>query len=185
AHTIHLVRANRDVTADKILIATGGYPSRDAEAEGTDLCITSDDAFHLKAVPKSIVIVGGGYIALEFAHIFHGLGSEVSLIYRGAKVLRGFDEDLRDALQDSMRKKGIRLILETMFTSCRRSSRGLHVATAADETVDVEHVMLAIGRRPNIEGLGLENVGVQLTPRGHVEVDQYSRTSVDNIYAVG
>ena len=184
-HTIHLVRADKDVTAGTILIATGGYPSRETEAEGVEHCITSDDAFHLKALPKSIAIIGGSYIALEFAHIFHGLGSEVTLIYRGAKVLRGFDEDLRDALQDSMRKKGIRLILETMFTSCRRTSRGLHVATAADETVDVEHVMLAIGRQPNIDGLGLENVGVKLTPRGHVEVDQYSRTSVDNIYAVG
>jgi glutathione reductase (NADPH) len=184
-HTIHLVRSNRDVTADKILIATGGYPSRETEAEGIDLCITSDEAFHLKAVPKSIVIVGGGYIALEFAHIFHGLGSEVSLIYRGAKVLRGFDEDLRDSLQHTMRQKGIRLILDTMLTSCKRTSTGIHVVTAAGETVEAEQVMLAIGRRPNIQGLGLENVGVTLTPRGHVEVDEYSRTSADNIYAVG
>jgi glutathione reductase (NADPH) len=185
AHTIHLVRANRDVTADKILIATGGYPSRDADAEGCDLCITSDEAFHLKAVPKSIVIVGGGYIALEFAHIFHGLGSEVSLIYRGAKVLRGFDEDLRDSLQHTMRQKGIRLILETMLTSCKRTRTGIHVTTASGETCEAEHVMLAIGRRPNIDGLGLENAGVKLTPRGHIEVDKFSRTSADNIYAVG
>jgi glutathione reductase (NADPH) len=184
-HTIHLVRSNRDVTADKILIATGGYPSRDTEAEGTELCITSDDAFHLKSVPKSIVIVGGGYIALEFAHIFHGLGSEVSLIYRGAKVLRGFDEDLRDSLQHTMRQKGIRLILDTMLTSCKRTASGIHVTTASGEICDAEQVMLAIGRRPNIEGLGLENAGVRLTPRGHIEVDQYLRTSADNIYAVG
>jgi glutathione reductase (NADPH) len=184
-HTIHLVRSNRDVTADKILIATGGYSSRETEAEGIDLCITSDEAFHLKAVPKSIVIVGGGYIALEFAHIFHGLGSEVSLIYRGAKVLRGFDEDLRDSLQHTMRQKGIRLILDTMLTSCRRTTTGTHVVTASGETVEAEQVMLAIGRRPNVAGLGLENAGVKLTPRGHVEVDEYSRTSADNIYAVG
>ena len=184
-HTIHLVRSSRDVTADKILIATGGYPSRDADAEGTDLCITSDDAFHLKAVPKSIVIVGGGYIALEFAHIFHGLGSEVTLIYRGAKVLRGFDEDLRDSLQHTMRQKGMRLILETMLTSCKRTSAGIRVTTASGETVEAEHVMLAIGRRPNIGGLGLETAGVKLTARGHIEVDKDSRTSADNIYAVG
>jgi glutathione reductase (NADPH) len=184
-HTVHLVRADKDVTAQTILIATGGYPSRETGAEGAEHCITSDDAFHLKSLPKSIAIVGGGYIALEFAHIFHGLGSEVTLIYRGPKVLRGFDEDLRDALQDSMRKKGIRLILETMFTSCRRTSHGLRVATAVGENVEVEQVMLAIGRRPNIAGLGLKDLGVKLTARGHVEVDAYSRTSVDNIYAVG
>jgi glutathione reductase (NADPH) len=184
-HTIHLVRAGKDVTAETILIATGGYPSRETEAEGVEHCITSDEAFHLKALPKSIAVVGGGYIALEFAHIFHGLGSEVTLIYRGAKVLRGFDEDLRDALQDSMRKKGMRLILETMFASCARTGSGVRVATRAGESVDVEQVMLAIGRRPNTQGLGLENVGVKLTPRGHIEVDAYSRTSVDNIYAVG
>jgi glutathione reductase (NADPH) len=109
----------------------------------------------------------------------------VTLIYRGAKVLRGFDDDLRDSLQHTMRQKGIRLILETMFTSCRRAGSAIHVDTRAGETVEVEQVMLAIGRRPNIAGLGLENIGVKLTPRGHVEVDEYSRTSVDNIYAVG
>ena len=117
-HTVHLVRSGRDVTAKTILIATGGYPSRMADFEGAEHCITSDEAFHLKTLPKSIAIVGGGYIALEFAHIFRGLGAEVTLIYRGSKVLRGFDEDLRDALQETMRQKGIRLILETAFTSC-------------------------------------------------------------------
>ena len=184
-HTVHLVRAGRDVTADTILIATGGYPSRNIEAEGAELCITSDDAFHLKSLPKSIAIVGGGYIALEFAHIFHGLGAEVTVIYRGGKVLRGFDEDIRDALQESMQKKGMRLILETVFTSCCREGGKLHGATLSGETFEAEQVMLAIGRLPTTDGLGLENVGVKLTKRGHIEVDRYSRSSVDNIYAVG
>jgi len=184
-HTVHLMRSGRDVTAEAILIATGGYPSRMTDAEGAELCITSDEAFHLKSLPKCIAIIGGGYIAAEFAHIFHGLGSDVTLIYRGSKVLRGFDEDLRDALQESMRKKGIRLILETMFTSCRRVGDRIHGETRAGETFDAEQVMLAIGRLPNIQGLGLENAGVKLTPRGHIEVDRYSRSSVDNIYAVG
>jgi len=184
-HTIHLVRAGRDVTADTILIATGGYPSRETEAEGAELCITSDDAFHLKSLPKSIAIVGGGYIALEFAHIFHGLGAEVTLIYRGAKVLRGFDEDLRDALEHSMRNKGIRLILETVFTAAKRVRDKIEGVTRSGEAFAVEQLMLAIGRRPNTHGLGLENAGVKLTARGHIEVDPYSRSSVDNIYAVG
>ncbi len=184
-HTVHLIRSGRDVTAETILVATGGYPSRMADFEGAELCITSDEAFHLKALPKSIAIVGGGYIALEFAHIFRGLGSDVTLIYRGSKVLRGFDEDLRDALQDSMRQKGIRLILDTAFTSCRCVGPLVHGATVSGETFEAEQVMLAIGRRPSTQDLGLEATGVKLGARGHIEVDSYSRTSVDNIYAVG
>jgi glutathione reductase (NADPH) len=184
-HTVHLVRSARDVTAETILIATGGYPSRMADFEGAEHCITSDEAFHLKTLPKSIAIVGGGYIALEFAHIFRGLGSEVTLIYRGNKVLRGFDEDLRDVLQDSMRKKGIRLILETAFTACHCEGPMIHGVTLSGETFEAEQIMLAIGRRPRTQDLGLESAGVKLTPRGHIEVDAYSRSSVDNIYAVG
>jgi glutathione reductase (NADPH) len=184
-HTIHLVRSGRDVTAEFILIATGGYPSRRIEVEGADLCITSDDAFHLQALPKSIALVGGGYIALEFAHIFHGLGSDVTLIYRGPKVLRGFDDDIRDALQETMRKKGIRLILDTVFSSARRKGDQLRGVTLSGETFEAEQIMLAIGRLPNTNGLGLESAGVKLGPRGHIEVDRYSRSSVENIYAVG
>jgi len=184
-HTVHLVRSGRDVTAETILIATGGYPSRMADFEGAEHCITSDEAFHLKTLPKSIAIIGGGYIALEFAHIFHGLGAAVTLIYRGPKVLRGFDEDLRDALQESMRQKGIRLILETAFTKCHCEGPMIHGVTRSGEAFEAEQIMLAIGRRPNTQDLGLENTGIKLTPRGHIEVDRYSRTSVDNIYAVG
>ena len=184
-HTVHLTRSGRDVTAETILIATGGYPSRMTDFEGAELCITSDEAFHLKALPKSIAIVGGGYIALEFAHIFQGLGAEVTLIYRGAKVLRGFDEDLRDALEATMRQKGIHLILETVFASCRCSGPMLDGITLSGATFQTEQVMLAIGRRPSTQDLGLENAGVKLTPRGHIEVDRYSRSSVENIYAVG
>jgi len=184
-HTVHLIRSGRDVTAETILIATGGYPSRMADFEGAEHCITSDEAFHLKTMPKSIAIVGGGYIALEFAHIFHGLGAEVTLIYRGTKVLRGFDEDLRDSLQESMRQKGIGLILDTAFTSCQCEGPMIHGVTRSGETFEAEQIMLAIGRRPSTQDLGLETVGVKLTPRGHIEVDRYSRSSVDNIYAVG
>jgi glutathione reductase (NADPH) len=184
-HTVHLVRADRDVTADKILIATGGHPSRQSAIEGSDFCITSEEAFHLEKFPKSIVIVGGGYIALEFAHIFHGLGAEVTLIYRGPKVLRGFDEDVRAALQESMHKKGIRLDLDTVLSSTRRVGDRIAAITRSGERFLADQVMLAIGRLPNTKDLGLENAGVKVGPRGHIEVDLYSRSSADNIYAVG
>src|SRR6185503_6150425 len=153
--------------------------------DGVNLCITSDEAFHLETFPKSIVIVGGGYIALEFAHIFHGLGAEVAVVYRGPKILRGFDEDLRNALEDSMRKKGIRLILDTVLTSCRRAVGRIEAVTRSHETMIADQVMLAVGRLPNTGDFGLKDIGVKLGPRGHIEVDAYSRTSVDNIYAVG
>ena len=184
-HTIHLERSGRDVTAETILITTGGYPSRMTEAVGAELCITSDEAFDLKELPRSIAIVGGGYIALEFAHIFHGLGAEVSLLYRGPKVLRGFDEDLRDALQASMQKKGIRLVLDTMLTRCERRGDNLEIETFSGEKIAAEQVMLAIGRKPSTERLGLQAAGVRTRPSGHIEVDRYSQTSVPNIYAIG
>ena len=185
AHTVHLTKAGRDVTAQTILVATGGYPSRDTGAEGAQVCITSDEAFHLKKFPDRIAIVGGGYIALEFAHIFHGMGSEVSLIYRGPKILRGFDEDVRDALQASMQKKGIRLVLDTVFTRCQGDGGKVRALMLSGETILADQVMLAIGRKPNTRGLGLEATGVVLKPSGHIEVDRYSRTSVPNIYAIG
>lgn len=185
AHTIHLADSNRDVTAETLLVATGGYPSRQTGAEGAECCITSDDAFHLKTLPKHIVIVGGGYIALEFAHIFHGLGAQVTLVYRGTKILRGFDEDLRDQLQASLQTKGIRLMLETGFRRCERTATGIAAITLNGEQIEADHVMLAIGRLPSTSGLGLENAGVKLRPSGRVEVDAWSRSSVPNIYAIG
>jgi glutathione reductase (NADPH) len=184
AHTIRLV-SGRVVTAETLLIATGGYPSRETGAEGAECCITSDDAFHLKQLPRRIAIVGGGYIAVEFAHIFHGMGAEVTLVYRGTKILRGFDEDLRDCLQDSLRVKGIRLMLETGFSRCVKTADGIDAETLTGETIHADHVMLAIGRLPNTRGLGLENAGVAMRPSGRVVVDEYSRSSVPNIYAIG
>jgi glutathione reductase (NADPH) len=185
-HTLHLVRENRDVTAGIILVATGGHPSRNIGAPGAEYCITSDEAFELKTLPESIVVAGGGYIALEFANIFNGLGVKVTLLHRGPKVLRGFDEDLRDAVQETMRKKGITLLLNTGFSLCESSGpKTVRVLTTGGDSMVVDKVMLAIGRNPNTAGLGLCELGVDLTPRGHIAVDAYSRTSVDNIYAVG
>jgi glutathione reductase (NADPH) len=186
AHTIHLVGQGRDVTAGVVLIATGGRPSRNlAGAPGAECCITSDDAFHLKRLPKDIVIAGGGYIAMEFAHIFRNLGVKTIVVYRGPKILRGFDEEMRDMLADSMQKKGIRLVLGSLFAACERVNGRVRVRLTSGQLLEAEQVMLAIGRDPNSAGLGLENASVRLDDRGAVVVDELSRTSAPNIYAIG
>src|ERR1043165_6202800 len=133
AHTLRLVNENRTVTAEKILIATGTRPTREMATShivpGGELCITSNEAFHLKELPKRILIAGGGYIALEFAHIFHGLGSHVSLAYRGEKPLRGFDDDMRDALLASMQQRGLDVLLKSEFTKVEKRGSRLHAVT--------------------------------------------------------
>jgi glutathione reductase (NADPH) len=189
AHTLRLVNAGKTITADKILIATGGRPRRDLGgdhlAPGAELCITSDEAFHLKTLPRRILIAGGGYIALEFAHIFHGLGSEVSLVYRGDKVLRGFDEDIRDALCDSMQKRGLRVLLGCQFASIEKHGDCLRATSNHGEVIEADQVMLAIGRVANTENLHIEKAGVELGKHGQVTVDNFSRSSAENIYAIG
>ena len=185
AHTVHLINAKRDVTAKNILIATGGHSVREFDGPGGECCATSTEMFHLEKCPGSIVVAGGGYIALEFAHIFNGMGSDVTLVYRGPKVLRGFDEEVRDALQQSMREKGIRLVLNEAFASCRLAGEKKHVVMRSGEAMTVDEVLLAIGRRPNVAGLGLELAGIKTGAYGHIEVDEYSKTSQDNIYAIG
>jgi len=186
AHTLLLQKSGRRVTAEHILIATGGHPSRDTGgAPGAEHCITSNEAFHLEKFPRLIVIAGGGYIAVEFAHIFHGLGAEVTLVYRGPKILRGFDEDMRDALTHSMRARGIRVIVDRVFRHIDKRGDEVFVTTDKNELLEADEAMLAIGRVPNTAGLGLERAGVAVGKRGRVEVDAYSRTSVPHIYAVG
>ena len=132
-HTLRLLNSGKLVTAEKILIATGNRPTREMGTShvipGGELCITSDEAFHLKEMPKRILIAGGGYIALEFAHIFHGLGSHVSLVYRGDKPLRGFDEDLREALCTSMQTRGLDVMLGCEFTKVEKRGNCLHAET--------------------------------------------------------
>jgi glutathione reductase (NADPH) len=184
-HTVHLENANRDITAETILVATGGHSLRDTGAPGAECCITSTEAFHLERLPKSVVIAGGGYIALEFAHVFHGMGSEVTLVYRGDKILRGFDNDVRDAVQESMRRKGVRLVLNTTFASCEKVGDQVKAITRGGDTLLADEVLLAIGRRPNVVGLGLEEAGVAQGEFGRITVDAYSRTSVPSIYAIG
>ena len=189
AHTLLLVNSGKRVTAEKILIATGNRPTREMGTShvipGGELCITSDEAFHLKELPKRILIAGGGYIALEFAHIFHGLGSHVSLLYRGEKPLRGFDEDMRDALLDSMKQRGLEVLLGCEFTKVEKRGQGLHAETNKGGMIDCDQIMLAIGRRPNTQALHVKKAGVELGKRGEVKVDDYSRTTAPHIYAVG
>lgn len=188
-HTLRLLNENRTVTADKILIATGNRPTRELGTShvvhGGNLCITSNEAFHLEKLPSRILIAGGGYIALEFAHIFHGLGVDVSIIYRGEKVLRGFDEDIRDALQDSMTKRGLHVALGCEFTKIEKGGDCLHAETNKGDVIEADQIMLAIGRAPNTEMLHVEKAGVELGRRGEVVVDRFSRTSAEHIYAIG
>jgi glutathione reductase (NADPH) len=189
AHTLRLVNSGETVTADKILIATGNRPTREMGTThivpGGDLCITSNEAFHLEKLPRRILIAGGGYIALEFAHIFHGLGSKVSLVYRGQKPLRGFDDDMRDAICDSMQKNGLHVMLGCEFTKIEKRGNCLHAETNAGDVIECDQVMLAIGRQPNTDMLHVEKAGVELGKRGEITVDKYSRTSAENIHAIG
>jgi len=185
AHTVHLVAEGRDVTADKILIATGGTPFKPSSVPGIEHAITSNEAFHLDELPKRGIVVGGGYIAVEFAGIFNGLGVETTLLYRRDKILRNFDEDLRDGLMEEIQKKGVDLRTNADIASIERKGK-LLVATLKDGgTIEAGFIMYATGRVPNSHGLGLEEAGVTLKKNGAVEVDPYSRTSVPNIYAVG
>ena len=173
------------VTAKHILIAVGARPHV-PEFPGSDLAITSNEAFHLDEVPKRILIAGGGYIANEFAGIFNEFGSKVCIVNRSDQILRGYDEALRDRLIQISLMKGIQFHFNTTFKSITKNQDGsLHVELEGSDDLDVDVVMFATGRVPNVEGLGLETVGVELGDRGEIKVDEYSRTNVDYIYAVG
>ena len=184
AHTVVLADGGRKVTAKTILIATGGHPTK-PDIPGVEHAITSNEAFHLEEMPASILIVGGGYTAVEFAGIFDGLGSETTLVYRGEKVLRGFDEDLRDGLMAEMFKREIDVRVNTNVAAIEKNWGDYTVTLTDGSTLDVECVMFATGRTPNTSGLGLETAGATVGDRGEVLVDVNSRTSAGNIYAVG
>jgi glutathione reductase (NADPH) len=185
AHTLRLSTGEK-VTAKYILIATGGMPNHGAAIPGIEHVISSNEVFHLEKFPERIVIQGGGYIALEFASIFNGLGADVTLIYRGDNILRGFDEDVRKHVRGEMEKAGV-----TLLTSCTvdRVERHGDIFTAHlsnGSSVAADQVMFAIGRHPSVNGLGLETAGVALNPvNGGIAVDENSRTNVPHIYAVG
>lgn len=184
-HKIRLVALDKTVTAEKILIATGGTPNPLKSLDGHEHCISSNEAFHLTALPSSIVIKGGGYIAVEFACIFAGLGADTTLVYRGDHILRGFDHDLSKDLAEEMAKKGIRIILQQNFAKVEKIKSGKCVTLGDGEKIDADEVMLAVGRMPNTEDLGLEAAGVVTDRIGAIEVDEYSRTNLQHILAVG
>ncbi|SCW57709.1 NADPH-glutathione reductase [Rhizobium mongolense subsp. loessense] len=185
AHTIRLVKTGETVTAKTIVIATGGRPNPHAALPGHELCISSNEAFDLEDLPKAIVIAGGGYIAVEFANIFHGLGVETTLVYRGAEILSRFDQDLRRGLHEAMVAKGIRILCRDTLEMVSKGEQGLAVETLNNGTLNAGAVLLALGRDPNTSGLGLDAAGVKTNERGAIVVDGYSRTSADNIYALG
>ena len=184
-HTIRLATGEK-VTAKYILIATGGAPNHGASIPGIEHVISSNEAFHLKKLPKRIVIQGGGYIALEFAGIFAGFGSDVTVIYRGDNILRGFDEDVRKHVRAEMEKRGITIITGRTVAKIDKHGRDFTTHLSDGSSIASDQVMFAIGRHPNVRGLGLETAGVAINPaNGGIQVDGWSKTSVDNIYAVG
>jgi glutathione reductase (NADPH) len=172
------------VTADRILVSTGGRPFK-SEIPGNELSITSDEIFHLDRQPKRIVIAGGGYIAVEFAGILNGMGSEVTLVYRGPLFLRGFDDDVRSTLADEMGKRGVDLRFETLIDRIERNGDGLVATTNHGDVLETDQILSAMGRLPNTAGLGLEKIGVELSDRGAVVVNEQLESSVPGIYALG
>ena len=181
-HTIEV--DGKTITADKILIATGGTPVM-PDFDGADLMMVSDDMFYLDTLPRHIVIYGAGYIAVEFAHIMHGLGSRVTMIYRGDKPLRGFDEDIRTHLEKEMEKQGITLKSETVIQSIRQTDHGLRLDLSDGTTLDCDVALSAIGRKAKVDNLNLPAAGVRLSRHGTIEVNTHYQTTADHIFAVG
>ena len=184
-HTVVLKGDGRRFRAKTILLATGSTANLDDSVEGIEHAVTSNEAFHLDELPQRVVVVGGGYIAVEFAGIFKGLGAQTTLVYRGEKILRGFDEDMRDALSEEYEKKGIKVLTRKLFARIEKTPAGLVGHFQDGGSIEADLIMYAIGRNPNTKGLGLQKCGVELGWNGHVVVDRESRSSVENIYAVG
>ncbi len=183
-HTVRLADRDQPVSAKYILVATGSHPAM-PDVPGKEHLISSNECFQLAALPDSIAIIGAGYIGMEFASIFAGLGVAVTVLYRGDQVLRGFDMDLRDGVAEAMRDRGIDLRMDTNVASIEKEGDGYRVALKDGGAISASLVMAATGRVPNTRGLGLQQAGVALGWNGHVVVDEYSKSSVDNIYAVG
>jgi len=170
--------------AKHILIATGGWPQK-PDIPGAELGITSNEAFHLQTLPKSITIVGAGYIGVEFCGIFQGMGVEVHLVHHRAEALRGFDDDLRHEVTENLAKSGVHLHMETEVHHIERTQHGLRYQCQAGDWHETEVLMFATGRRPKTDGMNLEDVGVTMNERGAVQIDSFGQTSVPGIWAVG
>jgi glutathione reductase (NADPH) len=184
-HTVRLKKSGSEITAERILIATGGRPYLPEGLPGLELGISSNEAFLLPQFPARTLIVGGGYVALEFANIFHGLGSSVRILHRGDKLLRGFDDDLRAHMHIEVERGGTQLTMKTTLTKLEKSGGAIRATLSTGETVETDVVLFAIGRNPNTQGLGLEAAGVKLDDAGAVIVDEYSQSCVESIYAIG
>lgn len=181
-HTVEV--GGEHITAERILIATGGWPSI-PDIAGKEHIISSNEAFFLESLPEKIIIVGGGYIAVEFAGIFHGLGVETTLLYRGPLFLRGFDQDVREALANEMQKKGINIKFNSNISEIEKTNDQL-IATLEDgEQLEAGQIMYATGRKPMTENLGLETVGIELDKNNAIKVNEEYQTNVSSIYAIG
>ena len=181
-HTIKI--NNENITTKYIMIATGGWPYV-PNIEGKELAITSNEAFFLETLPNKIIIVGGGYIAVEFASIFKGLNIETSLIYRGPLFLRGFDKDLREVLSNEMKKKGINLIFNKDIKKIKKINTEISAELDDGQELISDQVMFATGRRPNCSNIGLDEVGLKLDADGAIEINSNYQTNISSIYAVG
>jgi len=184
AHTVRLA-TGAGVRAKTILISTGAWPHMGPSIPGIEHAISSNEAFHLPELPRRIVVQGGGYIAVEFACIFAGLGSKVTLVYRGENILRGFDDDVREHLRSEMQSRGITVTCGHTVTGIQKAGEEFVTRLSDQSTIRTDKVMFAIGRRPNVTGFGLERLGIKISHHGGIEVDEFSRTSVPNIHAVG
>jgi glutathione reductase (NADPH) len=184
AHTVQLTNGDR-VRAAYILISTGGTPSMGDQIPGIEHAISSNEAFHLPQLPRRVLIQGGGYIAVEFAGIFAGLGSHVTLVYRGENILRGFDDDVRQHLRADMEKHGIKVITGCKVAAIERAGSHFSAHLSGGNQIAADCVMFATGRVPNVGKLGLPEAGVAIGKNGGIAVDEYSRTNVANVYAVG
>jgi glutathione reductase (NADPH) len=185
AHTVKLAKSNSEITAERILVATGGAPYLPEGLPGIELGITSNEAFHLPELPRRVLILGGGYIALEFANIFAGLGSEVRIVHRGDRVLRGFDDDLRAHMHIESERIGVRLTMKTTITKLEAAGKARRATLSTGEKLETDVVLYAIGRVPNTAGLGLERAAVKTDEAGAVIVDEYSKSCIDSVYAIG
>ncbi|MEL6751698.1 MAG: glutathione-disulfide reductase [Pseudomonadota bacterium] len=185
-HEVWLKAEDRVVTAERIVVAVGGYPNPHAVLKGHEHTITSDEAFDLEDLPERIVIAGAGYIAIEFAGIFSGLGVDVTILYRGLEILSGFDDDMREHLHAEYEQRGIKIITQDVFREIELRDDGVRVChLASGKTIEAEQVMLALGRLPSTSSLGLDQAGVETDDKGHIPVDEFSRTNVPSIWALG
>ena len=182
-HTVEL-STGETKTAKHILVATGGWPVV-PDIPGAELAITSNEIFHLDVLPERMLIVGGGYIACEFACIMNGLGVKTTQFYRGAQILRGFDEEARGLVSEEMIQNGVDLHLGTNVLEMKKVDDGIWVKATNGQEYTVDQVMFATGRAPNSKDLGLEEIGVKLGRGGQIEVDEYSQTAVPSVYAIG